>query len=186
MGESEFMLKLSLLIIGFCQWCRSLKCDFVNSDIFGRCGCKGWCGPTRLSLDGRLWRSWRHLRLLATPSLSLVGPEAAPSMAPVLNNRTPCHTLAAVPSRPFIVLLWCVSWVSVDSGSVSSALFDGNSCSFVLCPISSRAPPCHLCEPPHSDVRWWHRSSLLVVLAHCLILHTKQNTAQMNYGILQY
>lgn len=146
------MLKLSLLIIGFCPWCHSLKSDFVNSDILGSCGCKGWCGLSRLSLDGQLWRSWWRLRLFATPPL-LVGPKAAPSMAPVLNNRAPCWHFGCCSFSPFIVMQWCGSWVSVDSGRVSSALFDGNGCSFVLCPMSSRPPPCHLCEPTHSDVR---------------------------------
>lgn len=50
-------------------------------------------------------------------------------------------------------LLWIGSVVwgsaSVDSGSVSSALFDGNCYSFVLCPTTSRPPSCHLCALPH-------------------------------------
>lgn len=118
--------------------------------ILGRCGYKDWCEPSSLSLMDD-WKSWQCLRLFATPRLSLVRRKAAQSMVLVLTNGHHVGVLTVV----LLSHLWLCSdaWgrASVDSGSISSALFDGNSFSFVLCPTTSRLLSCHLCKSP---IQW--------------------------------
>lgn len=118
--------------------------------ILGRCGYKDWCEPSSLSLMDD-WKSWQCRRLFATPRLSLVRRKAAQSLVLVLTNGHHVGVLTVV----LLSHLWLCSDVwgraSVDSGSISSALFDGNPFSFVLCPTTSRLLSCHLCKSP---IQW--------------------------------
>lgn len=155
--------------------------------ILGRYGYKDWYEPSSLSFDGWLGRSWWHLRLFATPSLSLVRPKVAQSIGPVLTNGRHAGVLAAVPSQPLMVMQRCVKlgfcgfWKHFWCPLWWKLLLP-----FVPRPTTSRPLPAICASTPHSDTRWCHRICLLMILGHCLIFRTKRNIARMNYRILQY
>jgi hypothetical protein len=115
--------------------------------ILGRCEYKDHCGPHGLSLDRWMQRSGRHLRLFPTPPLSRDYSRCGSSP---YNGTVSSFWLLFLLSH-----LWLCgdvsAWSSRDSGIISSALLDGNCCSFVLCPATSRLPSCHLC---HSHIQW--------------------------------
>lgn len=96
----------------------------------------------------------------ASPPLSLVRPEAAHSRVPGLINGHQAGILASVPSQPFMALQHCGRLGFCGFWKRFSAVFDGNCCSFVLCPATSRPPSWHLHEAvTRGDVTgsvcWW-------------------------------
>ena len=89
------MLKLSLVIIGVCQWFHSLKCYFINSDVLG-------AGPVASRLmDDCGEPGWRRLRPCAAPPLSPVRQSLLKAQVQAVQTGT---VLAAVPSQPFLVV----------------------------------------------------------------------------------